>query len=107
MRNNVFGVLLNVPNTIQVHLSEAVAIMAKYDFPQQWPELVANLASSLDPQATHKCHAVLTTAHLLFKRYRHEHRTDDLFLEIIQVLQGFAAPFLNCWKVSDQFFDQR
>jgi exportin-2 (importin alpha re-exporter) len=42
---------------------------------------------------------VLQTAHSIFKRYRHEFRTDELFTEIKFVLEKFCPAFLDLFKV--------
>lgn len=45
---------------------------------------------------------VLTTAHSIFKRWRSQFRTDDLFREIIYVLERFCEPFLGIFRRTDQ-----
>ena len=42
---------------------------------------------------------VLRTAHSIFKRWRHQFRSNDLFREIKFVLEQFSAPYLEFFKV--------
>lgn len=41
----------------------------------------------------HKVNGILQTAHSLTKRYRHEFKSQELWLEIKMVLEQFAEPF--------------
>jgi len=41
----------------------------------------------------HKINGILRTAHSLTKRYRHEFKSQELWLEIKLVLDSFAEPF--------------
>jgi exportin-2 (importin alpha re-exporter) len=49
---------------------------------------------------------VLQTAHSIFKRWRHEFRSDELFSEMKYVIGEFAAPFLAFFKAIDLHVDQ-
>lgn len=85
--------MLKSPEAIQRQLSDAISAIGRYDFPQQWsslmPTLVAKLGGTDD---FHVINGVLQTCHSLFKRYRHEFKSDKLWSEIKLVLDSFAAP---------------
>jgi exportin-2 (importin alpha re-exporter) len=49
---------------------------------------------------------VLQTAHSIFKRWRHEFRSDELFSEMKYVIGEFAASFLAFFKAIDLQVDQ-
>jgi len=77
-----------VPEAIQAQLSEAISIIASHDFPERWqgllPALVAQTGAALGaaPKDSQKGAALLQIGHSIFKRYRHEFKSDDLFREI-------------------------
>lgn len=46
---------------------------------------------------------VLATAHSIFKRWRSQFRTDELYSEINFVLSRFCEPYYGLFKVSRLF----
>ncbi|KDQ12400.1 hypothetical protein BOTBODRAFT_34372 [Botryobasidium botryosum FD-172 SS1] len=79
---------------IRIQVGEAVATVAEFDFPQQWPELVDQLVSSLSESDYSINIGVLETAHSIFGRWRSQIRTDDLYTTINYVLSRFQDQFL-------------
>ena len=49
---------------------------------------------------------VLLTAHSIFRRWRSQFRSDDLFREIAFVLQKFCEPFLTLLQQTDKLIDE-
>ncbi|GAA6014609.1 hypothetical protein JCM11491_000169 [Sporobolomyces phaffii] len=92
---------LSTEPALQVQVGEAIAIMAEADFPDNWQGLIDQLVQSLSPSDFVVNNAVLQTAHSIFRRWRSEFRTDDLFLEIKFVLERFCAPFLSLFQQTD------
>ncbi|KAJ3191341.1 Exportin-2 [Irineochytrium annulatum] len=97
----IVSVMIAMPSSIQVQLSEAVSIIAENDFPEQWPSLVPELVSKLNVQDFNVNVGVLQTAHSIFKRWRHQFKSDKLFTEIKLVLAIFAEPFLQLFQATD------
>ncbi|OXA64637.1 Exportin-2 [Folsomia candida] len=93
IKAQIVELMLKSPEAIQRQLSDAISAIGRYDFPQQWsslmPTLVAKLGGTDD---FHVINGVLQTCHSLFKRYRHEFKSDKLWSEIKLVLDSFAAP---------------
>lgn len=50
----------------------------------------------------HVINGVLHTAHSIFKRYRFEFKSDELWIEIKFVLDKFAKPLTELFQVSSK-----
>jgi len=160
LKGQIVDVMLAVPASQQLQLSDAIAIMGKRDFPYHWeqllPQMVERFAgddfnaingvgaalrpcrrdyccvtrtvwspphvlgrytpmSGLKPHTyvhvtskTHECPClpqVLRTANPLFRRYRYEARSDELWTEINYVLQIVAAPLTELFKATLQLVE--
>uniref|UniRef100_A0A1J3EFA2 Exportin-2 n=1 Tax=Noccaea caerulescens TaxID=107243 RepID=A0A1J3EFA2_NOCCA len=92
----IVSLMLSSSPRIQSQLSEALAVIGKHDFPRSWPELLPELISNLQRAALAGDYAsvngILGTANSIFKNFRYQYRTDDLFLDIKYTLKTFAAP---------------
>lgn len=91
--------MLHSPESIQKQLSDAVSIIGKHDFPQQWPELIDQMVEKFNTGDFHVINGVLHTAHSLFKRYRYEFKSQALWTEIKFVLDQFAKPLTELFLV--------
>ena len=118
VRQLIVGLMLKTPERIQVQLSEAIGIIGREDFPDKWPELLAvrylllsvclfnfvclatqEMIEKFSSADFHIINGVLKTGHSLFKRYRHEFKSDALWTEIKFVLDVFAAPMTDLLQV--------
>lgn len=98
LRATIVDRMTAVPEqALQIQLAEAIVQMAAVDFPQAWPELIGMLAGKLSPSEHAQNQAVLRTLHYIFKRYRTEGRTDELFSEINFVMGQFAPALLQLY----------
>ncbi|XP_062512936.1 exportin-2-like [Corticium candelabrum] len=95
VRRLIVSLMLKTPERIQVQLSEAIGIIGREDFPDKWPELLTELVEKFSSGDVHVINGVLKTAHSLFRRYRHEMKSDVLWLEIKFVLEKFATPLTS------------
>eukprot|EP00117_Sycon_ciliatum_P032906 scpid41873/ scgid25428/ Exportin-2; Cellular apoptosis susceptibility protein; Chromosome segregation 1-like protein; Importin-alpha re-exporter len=97
---NIVSLMLSMPAKLQKQLSDAISIIGKSDFPRHWPELLPELVRNMEQSSTDfdKINGILQTAHSLFKRYRHEFRTDELFSEIKYAIQEMAKPLTILFK---------
>ncbi|XP_039257797.1 exportin-2-like [Styela clava] len=106
IKQHVVDLMLRSPEQYQKQLSEAISIIGREDFPHEWPTLMQEMITKFQSGDFHIINGVLQTAHSLFKRYRHEFRSDKLWTEIKIVLDAFAAPltelFLNTVKLLEQ-----
>ncbi|KAL1925152.1 uncharacterized protein VTP21DRAFT_35 [Calcarisporiella thermophila] len=101
IKSQIVDLMIALPANLKAQISEAVSIIADCDFPQRWTELLPLLISKISPTDHGANNGVLQTAHSIFKRWRGEFRTNELFLEIRFVLEQFAEPFLNIMKQTD------
>jgi exportin-2 (importin alpha re-exporter) len=94
IKQNLVALMLSAPPAIQPQLSHALGIISKSDFPEQWPSLLPELVAQM--QSGQSSHATvmgcLSTMHSIFFRYRHEYRSDPLFIEMKYVLELVAQP---------------
>uniref|UniRef100_A0A0X3PS99 Exportin-2 n=1 Tax=Schistocephalus solidus TaxID=70667 RepID=A0A0X3PS99_SCHSO len=94
LKAQLINAMLTSTGSIQHQLSEAIGLIGREDFPSRWPDLLpdiiqrmAQLGADMDT-----VQGLLYTAHSLFKRYRHEMRSNELFSEMKLVIQQFAEP---------------
>lgn len=95
--------MLTAHPRIQSQLSEGLAIISKHDFPKTWqtllPELVTNLQSSADYAVIN---GILNTANSIFKKFRYQYKSNDLYIDLKYCLDGFAAPLLEVFLRTGQ-----
>lgn len=96
--------MLHSPEAIQKQLSDAVSVIGKNDFPDQWPELIDQMVEKFNTGDFHVINGVLHTAHSLFKRYRYEFKSQVLWTEIKYVLEKFAKPLTELFLVKKNYF---
>uniref|UniRef100_A0AAR2IME0 Exportin-2 n=1 Tax=Pygocentrus nattereri TaxID=42514 RepID=A0AAR2IME0_PYGNA len=100
IKANIVNLMLTSPEQIQKQLSDAISIIGREDFPQKWPDLLTEMVTRFQSGDFHIINGVLRTAHSLFKRYRHEFKSNELWLEIKLVLDTFAQPLTELFKVN-------
>ncbi|KAL2911349.1 importin-alpha export receptor [Polyrhizophydium stewartii] len=105
IKSSIVQLMSSVPASIQTQLSDAVAIIADNDYPHQWTNLMPDLISRLSLQNIAVNVGVLQTVHAIFKRWRHQFRSDALFTEIVMTLDIFAEPYLQFFKAIDAMVD--
>ena len=97
--------MISTPQGIQAQLGDAVSVIADSDFWQRWDTLVDDLVSRLTPDNIEVNTGVLQVAHSIFARWRPLFRSDDLYVEILHVLNKFAKPFLSLWQSLDVYIE--
>ncbi|CAL8069631.1 unnamed protein product [Orchesella dallaii] len=106
IKSSIVNLMLKSPENIQRQLSDAVSVIGREDFPKLWPDLLKELIEKFNCDDFHIINGVLQTAHSLFKRYRFELKSEDLWREIKFVLDNFAAPltalFLKLMELASQ-----
>lgn len=78
-----------LPPLINIHLFPT----GREDFPSKWEGLIQEMVEHFKGGDFHKINGILRTAHSLTKRYRHEFKSQELWVEIKLVLDLFADPF--------------
>jgi len=104
IKEGIINLMINVPVKLQRQLNEAILIIADNDFPQKWPTLIQELVVNLCDDYR-KNNGILETAHLIFKRWRSQFRSNELFSEIKLVLEHFSQPYLEFFKATDTLID--
>jgi exportin-2 (importin alpha re-exporter) len=99
----IVTLMLSTPPKIQSQLSEALSIMSQHDFPSKWqtllPELVVSLQSATDYTIIN---GILQTSNSIFKRFRYQYKSNELFIDLKYCLDGFAAPLLEIFLKTGQ-----
>ncbi|KAH0831109.1 armadillo-type protein [Lanmaoa asiatica] len=85
---------------IRAQIAESVALIAELDFPSKWPDLIDQLVLSLSPTEYNINLGVLETAHSIFRHWRSQVRSDELYTEVNLVLDRFITPFLELFRQS-------
>ncbi|XP_069676561.1 exportin-2 [Periplaneta americana] len=96
----IVNLMLHSPEAIQKQLSDAVSVIGRYDFPNKWPDLISQMVEKFASGDFHIINGVLHTAHSLFKRYRFEFKSQELWTEIKFVLDKFAQPLTELFKAT-------
>ena len=102
IKDHIIDLMSRSPEHIQEQLSEAITVIGKCDFPEQWSTLLDTMIKQFQQQSSasfQSISGVLKTAHSLFERYRYEQKSDELWLEIKLVLEKFAPAFTELFKV--------
>lgn len=98
IKTSIAELMLSSPEQIQRQLSDAISIISKEDFPEKWPQLLPTLVDQLKCGDFHIINGVLRTAHSIFKRYRHEFQSNELWKEIKYALGIFAIPLTELFQ---------
>ncbi|XP_031553352.1 exportin-2-like [Actinia tenebrosa] len=98
VKREIVDLMLKSPEKLQKQLSDAISIIGHEDFPKKWDTLLPEMVKRLESGDFHIINGVLVTAHSLFKRYRHEFKSQELWEEIKLVLEQFAQPLTNLFK---------
>ena len=88
----IITLMLKSPEQVQRQVSDAVSIIGREDFPRKWPDLIGEMVTKFATGDFHVINGVLHTAHSIFKRYRYEFKSEELWTEIKLVLDSFAKP---------------
>ncbi|KAK9056120.1 hypothetical protein SSX86_027208 [Deinandra increscens subsp. villosa] len=95
----IVSLMLSASPKIQAQLSEALAVIGNHDFPKLWPallpELKANLEKALNVNDFASVNGILATVNSLFKKFRHQYKSDPILLDLKYCLDNFAAPLLS------------
>ncbi|XP_010518325.1 PREDICTED: exportin-2-like [Camelina sativa] len=105
----IVSLMLSSSPRIQSQLSEALAVIGKHDFPKSWPallpELIANLRNAVNAGDYASINGILGTASSIFKKFRYQYRTDDLFTDLKYCLDSFAAPLTEIFQKTSSLID--
>lgn len=95
IKSLIITIMLKSPTCLQKQFSDAVSIIGKYDFPKKWPQLIDEMVEKFATGDFNIINGVLQTAHSLFKRYRYEFKSQNLWEEIKLVLERMAKPLTD------------
>uniref|UniRef100_A0AC35TMA6 Exportin-2 n=1 Tax=Rhabditophanes sp. KR3021 TaxID=114890 RepID=A0AC35TMA6_9BILA len=89
VRKTVFETLFKNPDDKKVRdqLLSSLVLIAKTDFPVLWPSLATDLSTQLEDGLSTRSKVALMAMAELFNRYRYEDKSDELWKEIIFVLE--------------------
>ncbi|CAF3340597.1 unnamed protein product [Rotaria socialis] len=111
IKEHIIDLMTRSPEHIQQQLSDAITVIGKCDFPDQWPTLLDTMVRQFQQPSTgnsfQSINGVLKTAHSLFERYRYEQKSDELWLEIKLVLEKFAPAFTELFKSLVAYYPQK
>ncbi|CAL1529016.1 unnamed protein product [Lymnaea stagnalis] len=100
IKQYIVGLMLKSPEQVQKQLSDAISIIGREDFPKKWPGLLSEMISKFETGDFNIINGVLRTAHSIFKRYRHEFKSQELWEEIKFVLDNFATALTELFKAT-------
>ena len=95
IKNHLVDLMCTVPPQIQAQCSEAISLIAKVDFPKNWDNLLPDLIQRFNSPDPNVVSGVLVTANSILRRFRYVQRSDDLYRDILYVLERLQAPLLT------------
>ena len=98
IKSHLVELMCTVPPQIQAQCSEAISLIAVVDFPLKWDNLLSELVQKFNSPDPNIVAGVLVTANSIFKRFRYVPRNDDLYRDILYVLERLQAPLLTLFK---------
>ncbi|KAL2118332.1 hypothetical protein VTJ04DRAFT_7992 [Mycothermus thermophilus] len=102
IKQELVGLMISSPPSIQSQLGEAISIIADSDFWERWDTLVADLVGRLSNTDYKITNGVLEVAHSIFVRWRPLFQSNDLNREILHVVGTFGEPFIQLLSIADQ-----
>ena len=100
IKSHLVGLMCSTAPDIQRQLAEVVAVVAKHDFPAQWPSLIPQLIEKLNTSDLRVIQGVMLTANSIFKKFRYIYKTEELMGQLLYCLKAFQAPLLEVFKAS-------
>lgn len=85
---------------LRTQVGEAVAAVARCDFPDAWPDLIPRLVSSLSPSDYNINTSVLTTAHNIFAPWKSQTRSDTLYSTINTAVAQFSDAYFAIFRAT-------
>ncbi|KAK3308089.1 CAS/CSE protein [Chaetomium strumarium] len=102
IKQELVGLMISSPPSIQTQLGEAISIIADSDFWERWDTLTKDLVSRLSNTDYKITNGVLEVAHSIFVRWRPLFQSNDLNREILHVVGTFGEPFIQMLSIADQ-----
>ena len=95
LKDHLVALMCTASPDVQRLLAEAISLIAKADFPDQWTNLLPQLVEKLQSGNLHIINGVMLTANSILKRYRYSFESDALLIELSYCLKGFQEPLLK------------
>ncbi|CAJ0587619.1 unnamed protein product, partial [Mesorhabditis spiculigera] len=92
IRETALRAMLTTSGNLRKQLSHTVFLIAKKDFPTQWPNLVGILAEQLTSDNFERIVATLSTLDQIFEKYRYESKSNALWSELKLCLTAVQEP---------------
>lgn len=102
IKSNLVELMCTVPPQIKSQCSEAISLIADVDFPSKWTNLLPELVQKFNSPDPAIAQGVLLTANSILKRFRYVQKSDDLYRDILYVLQILQQPLLDLFKSISQ-----
>lgn len=78
-------------------MSEIICTVALHDYPENWEDLIDRLLEKISSSDFGANLTILKTCHYVFKRYRLEERSDDLYREINYTMAKFGPALFQIY----------
>lgn len=105
IKTHLVELMCTAPPQIQAQCSEAISLIAAVDFPKKWDNLLPELIQKFNSPDMSVVNGVLATANSIFKSFRYVNRSDELYSDILYVLQKIQEPLLVLFKTTGQAVD--
>lgn len=98
IKGNLVELMCTVPPQIKAQCSEAISLISDVDFPSKWTNLLPELVQKFESPDPLVVQGVLQTADSIIKRFIYVRKCDELYRDILYVLNILQAPLLALFK---------
>ncbi|CAN8095921.1 unnamed protein product [Discula destructiva] len=105
IKQELVGLMITSPPSVQTQLGEAITVIADSDFWTRWDTLVEDLVSRISPTDYRVNNGVLEVAHSIFGRWRPLFQSNDLYTEVLHVVEKFGNAFISLLNLTNQKID--
>ena len=102
MKKHLVELMCSLPPQLKAQCSESISIIAEVDFPKNWQNLLPELVQKFNSPDPAIVQGVLLTASSIIKRFRYVQKSDDLYRDILYVLERMQEPLLILFKTTAQ-----
>eukprot|EP01130_Rhizamoeba_saxonica_P016728 TRINITY_DN7787_c0_g1_i1.p1 TRINITY_DN7787_c0_g1~~TRINITY_DN7787_c0_g1_i1.p1 ORF type:complete len:982 (-),score=176.56 TRINITY_DN7787_c0_g1_i1:71-2974(-) len=101
IREMLPDLMLSLPPVLQKIIGTSLTYIAAIDFPHRW-NLLPQLVNRLDSSEVGVRNGVLKTFNSIFKKFRHQYKTDEVLIELKLILEHLQEPLLQIFKMTIQ-----
>ncbi|KAI3378866.1 hypothetical protein SNEBB_002143 [Seison nebaliae] len=106
LKNELINGMVNSSSITQRHLIECISLISKTYFMETWPSLMEDLITRINVNDYSVNISILQTINLIVKRYRHESKSNRLWMEIKHVIDVIGERLKEFFGITFKFLEK-